>query len=66
MITENDMFQIEIVEGGKVYVCNICEEGFDFNVEVNKHIADVHEDILNHILTKVIDESEGDDNETEK
>ena len=48
MLNENDMFQMEIVEGQEVFPWNICDEGFYFIVEVNKHIGDVHEDILNH------------------
>ena len=57
------MFQLEIVEGETVFACNICDEGFDFIDEVNKHIADSHEDIMNHILTRVVDEGEGDSEE---
>ena len=39
---------MEIVQGETVFACIICDEGFDFIDEVNKHIADAHEDI--HIL----------------
>ena len=60
------MFQIEIVEGETVFACNICDEGFDFIDDVNKHIADAHEDIVNHILTRVVDEGEGASKETKK
>ena len=66
MLNENDMFPMEIVEGQEVFACNICDDGFDFIVEVNKHIADAHEDILNHILAKVNDESERNNQETEQ
>ena len=60
------MFQLELVEGETVFACNICDEGFDFIDDVNKHIADAHEDIMNHILTRVVDEGEGDSEETKK
>ena len=60
------MFQIEIVEGETVFACNICDEGFDFIDEVNKQIEDAHEDIKNHIVTRVVDEGEGDSEETKK
>ena len=66
MLNENDMFKMEIVEGQEVFACNICDEGFDFIVEVNKHIAEAHEDILNHILTRVNDEIERNNHKTEK
>ena len=49
IVTENDMFQLEIVKGETVFACNICEEGFDFIDEVNIHIADAHADIMSHI-----------------
>ena len=60
------MFQMEIVEGQEVFACNICDKRFDFIVEANKHIADAHEDILNHILTRINDEIERNNHETEK
>ena len=37
-----------------------------WSVEANKHIADAHEDILNHILTRIDDEIERNNHETEK
>ena len=36
----------------------------DFIDEVNKDIADAHEDKMNHILTRVVDKGEGDSEET--
>ena len=66
LLNENDMFQMEILEGKEAFACNICDEGFDFIGVVNKHIADAHEDILNHILTRVNVESERNNKETEK
>ena len=40
IVTENDMFQMEIVEGETGFACNICDEGFDFIDEVNRHISE--------------------------
>ena len=54
------------MRGKQFFACNICNEIFDFIDEVNKHIADSHEDIMNHILTRVVDEGEGDSEETKK
>ena len=42
-----DYFQIEIVEGETVYVCNICNEGLDNENEITKHIRDNHESLMN-------------------
>ena len=56
------MFQLEIVEGEPVFACNICDEGFD----EYKNIADAHEDIMNYILTIVVDEGEGHSEEIEQ
>ena len=58
------LFLLEIVQGETVITYNICDEGFDFIDEVNKHIADAHEDKMNHILTRVVDKGEGDSEET--
>ena len=58
---ENDMFQIEIVDNETVYACNICDQGFEESDEVKKHITQVHQDIINHILTKVTDENADND-----
>ena len=60
------MFQLVIVQGKTVSACNISVDGLDFIDEVNKQIADAHEDIRNRMLTKVVDESEGDITETKK
>ena len=50
---ENNMFQIELVEDETVYVCNTCDQGFEISEEVKKHIQEVHQDIINHILPRV-------------
>ena len=42
-----DYFQIEIVDGETVYVCNICNEGLDNKNEITKHIKDNHESLMN-------------------
>ena len=54
------MFKSEIVKGETVFSCNICDEGFYFIDELNKHIVDTHDDIMNHILTIGFDEGECD------
>ena len=33
-----DYFQMEVVEGETVFVCNICNEGLDNEMEITKHI----------------------------
>ena len=67
MVDQNDMFQIEIVEGEMLYACNICDEGYDSIEEVNRHIKHAHEDLLGHILKKATSEIVDDEtNSTEK
>ena len=55
----DEHFQIEFLEGEQVYACNICDEGFDIEDEIKKHIAVNHKDILIEI-SKNIDEEEDD------
>ena len=38
-----DYFQIEIVDGETVFVCNICNIGLDNEKEVTKYIRDNHD-----------------------
>ena len=67
MVDQNDMFQIEIVEGEMLYACNICDEGYDSIEEVNRHIKHAHEDLLGRILKKATSEIVDDEtNSTEK
>ena len=57
------MFQIEVVEGEQVYACNICNEGFDQDAEIKKHIGENHSEIIIQIA-KNLEENEkmeGDD-----
>jgi stress-induced morphogen len=61
MTDENDMFQMETVGNETVYACNICDQAFEGSGEVKIHIRDVHRDIINHILTKVMHENEDND-----
>ena len=41
-----DYFQIEVIEGETVFMCNICNEGLDNEMEITKHIKDNHEILL--------------------
>ena len=41
-----DYFQIEVIEGETVFVCNICNEGLDNEMEITKHIKNNHEILL--------------------
>ena len=41
-----DYFQMEVVEGETVFVCNICNEGLDNEMEITKHIKDNPEILL--------------------
>ena len=59
----DDHYQIEVLNGEQVYACNICDEGFDTEDELKKHISVDHKDVLIEISEK-IDEDEDDDDET--
>ena len=39
------MFQIEIVEGAHLYACNACDEGFEKDDKIRKHIESDNKDI---------------------
>ena len=41
-----DMFQLEILDGEQVYACNVCDQGFDIEDEIKKHIVDNHKEIM--------------------
>ena len=56
----NDMFQIEIVDGEQVYVCSICDEGFDTDDEIRNHILKDHEEIVLQINEGNEEEEESD------
>ena len=53
-----DLFQIEVLDGEEIYACNVCNEGFDREDEIMKHISDDHKEI-------VIEISEDSDNKEE-
>ena len=48
LVVVEDYFQIEIVDGETVFVCNICNEGLDNEQEITKHIKDNHESLMNN------------------
>ena len=58
-----EYFQIEIVDGETVYVCNICNEGQDNENEFTKHIKDNHESLMNDDSYSDTDIYEGFDEE---
>ena len=47
-ISEKDigLYEIEMVDGKVVIVCNHCEEGFDPEDDIEKHLKDVHNKIV--------------------
>ena len=44
-----DLFQIEPVDGEYAYACNICNDGFDTEEEIKKHLSIVHTEILQNV-----------------
>ena len=41
-----DLFQLEVVDGDELYACNVCDQGFDIEDEIKKHIVDNHKEIM--------------------
>ena len=42
----DDYFQLEYVNGEPLFVCNVCDEGFDSEAET-QHIEEKHESLMN-------------------
>ena len=49
----DDLFQIEILEGEEVYACNVCDQGFDRDVEIRTHIGKDHDEIILQISENI-------------
>ena len=43
---ELDLFQMKIVSDEEVYICNLCDEGFDSEAEVKGHLQETHKKVL--------------------
>ena len=41
-----DLFQIEVGSGGMIFVCNICNKGFDEEDNFQTHMKEIHEKIV--------------------
>ena len=41
-----DLFQLEVLDGEDIYACNVCDQGFDRENEIKKHILECHEEII--------------------
>ena len=46
MESNEDLFQLEVLDGDQIYACNGCDQGFDIENEINKHIIDNHKEII--------------------
>ena len=44
-----DYFQLEYVDGEPLFVCNVCDEGFDSEAEITQHIEEKHESLMNDV-----------------
>ena len=58
-----DYFQIEVVDGESLFVCNVCNEGLENEHEIEEHIKNNHESLLNDDSYDDIDLYEGFDEE---
>ena len=41
-----DLFQLEFLDGDQMYACNVCDQRFDIENEIKKHIIDNHKEII--------------------
>ena len=41
-----DLFQLEVVSDEEVYICNLCNEGFDSEPEVKDHLKETHRKVF--------------------
>ena len=55
---------MEIVEGEQLYVCNICDKGFEEDNKIRKYGQRNHKEIIIKINKEINDESESDNNRT--
>ena len=51
-----DLFQIEIVEGEEIYACNVCNEGFEKNNKIKRHIEKDHYEMVLQIRKDMSEE----------
>ena len=42
----------------QVYACNICNEGFDHDAEIKKHIEEKHNEIIQQITKDLVESEE--------
>ena len=40
------MFQLEVLDGGQIYACNVCDQGFDREEYIKRHIEEYHKGII--------------------
>ena len=41
-----DLFQLEVLDGEDIYACNVCDQGFDRENKIKKHILEYHEELV--------------------
>ena len=63
MFNSEDYFQLEYVDGEPLFVCNVCDEGFDSEAEITQHIGEKHESLMNDDSLKDSDLYKGFDEE---
>ena len=51
-----DLFQIEIVEGEELYACNVCNEGFEKDDKIKRHIEKDHYEMVIQIRKDMYEE----------
>ena len=61
-----DLFQLEIVECDELYACNICNERFENNNDIKKHIQADHYQVLLQIRKEMYEDADEDDGSNDK
>ena len=58
-----DLFQLEVLDSEQVYVCNVCNHGFDMEDKIKKHIIEDHKKIITVISKDMKSNKETDFND---
>ena len=41
-----DLFQLEVLNGEQIFACNVCDQGFDKEDAIKKHVVEDHREII--------------------
>ena len=41
-----DLFKLEVLDSEQIYVCNVCDNFFDSEDKIKKHITEDHKEVI--------------------